>query len=68
MINHYYHKKFELSDIDIVPPERTEYLSKEYSFASVEEIQYFINLAKNETLDSLFNRVKSYTEKIYRYR
>ena len=51
-------QKIELSDIDLVPPERTEYLSKEYSFASFEEIQYFINLAKNETLDSLFNRVK----------
>jgi hypothetical protein len=54
-----FYKKFELSDIDLVPPERTEYLSKEYNFASVEEIEYFINRAKNETLDSLFQLVKS---------
>ena len=54
-----FYKKFELADIDLVPPERTEYLSKEYSFASCEEVQYFINRAKNETLDSLFNKVKT---------
>ena len=52
-------QKISLSDIDLVPPERTEYLSKEYNFASVEEIKYFINRAKNETLDSLFQLVKS---------
>ena len=51
--------KIELSDIDFVPPERTDYLSKEYNFASVEEIEYFINRAKNETLDSLFQLIKS---------
>ena len=56
-------QKIELSDIDILPPERTEYLSKEYGFASFEEVQYFINLAKNETLDSLFNRVKTELKK-----
>ncbi len=56
-------KEIPLSDIDIIPPERTEYLSKEYSFASVEEIEYFINRAKNETLDSLFNRVKTELKK-----
>jgi hypothetical protein len=56
-------KKILLSDIDIIPPERTEYLSKDYSFASVEEIEYFINRAKNETLDSLFNRVKTELKK-----
>jgi hypothetical protein len=52
--------KIELSDIGIAPPERIEYLSKEYNFASVEEIEYFINRAKNETLDSLFQLVKSF--------
>ena len=30
---------------------------------SVEEVQYFIDLAKNETLDSLFNRVKNELKK-----
>ena len=54
-----FYKKIELSDIDLIPPERTEYLSKEYNFVSVEEIEYFINLAKNKTLDSLFQLLKS---------
>ena len=50
--NQYYRKRIKLSDIDIVPPERTEYLSKEYNFQSEEEINHFIKMAKNETLDS----------------
>jgi hypothetical protein len=58
-----YKQKIELSDIDIVPPERTEYLSKEYNFNSFEEVQYFINLAKQETLDSLETRVKTILQK-----
>jgi hypothetical protein len=58
-----FYKKYELADIDLIPPGRTEYLSKEYSFASFEEVQYFIDLAKNETLDSLFNRVKTNLKK-----
>ena len=57
------YKKIELSDINLVPPERTEYLSKEYSFASFEEVQYFIDLAKQETLDSLFQQVKTILQK-----
>ena len=56
-------QKIELSDIDIVPPQRTEYLSKEYNFSSLEEVQYFVDLAKQETLDSLFNRVKTILKK-----
>jgi hypothetical protein len=58
-----FRKRIKLSDIDIVPPERTEYLTKEYSFASFEEAQYFINLAKKENLDSLFNRLKTILKK-----
>lgn len=58
-----YKQKIELSDINIVPPERTEYLSKEYSFETFEEVQYFIDLAKQETLDSLKNRVKNILKK-----
>ena len=55
-----YKPKIELSDINIVPPQRTEYLSKEYySFNSFEEVQSCIDIVRNETLDSLFNRVKS---------
>ncbi len=58
-----YRPKIELSDINIVPPERTEYLSKEYSFTSKDEVQKFVDLAKNETLDSLFNTVRTELEK-----
>jgi hypothetical protein len=56
-------KKIKLSDIDIVPPERTEYLTKEYNFQSEEEINHFIELAKKETLDSLFRKLKSILKK-----
>ena len=52
-------EKIPLSDIDLLPPKRTEYLTKEYSFESKEEIKYFIELAKQEDLDSIFERVKS---------
>ena len=58
-------QKISLPDIDIVPPERTEYLSKEYIFHSEEEVNQFIELAKNETLDSLFTKVKKTTLKKY---
>jgi hypothetical protein len=55
--------KIQLSDIIIEPPERTEYLSKEYSFQSKEEVNHFIELAKKETLDSLHDKVKSIWKK-----
>ena len=55
--------KIQLSDIIIEPPERTEYLSKEYSFQSEEEVNHFIELAKKERLDSLYDKVKSFWKK-----
>ncbi|HEX2405592.1 MAG TPA: hypothetical protein VHJ38_00165, partial [Nitrososphaeraceae archaeon] len=55
--------KISFSDFDIRPPDRIEYLSKEYSFQSEEEINHFIELAKNETLDSLFKTIKSILKK-----
>ena len=55
--------KIQLSDIIIEPPERTEYLSKEYNFQSEEEVNHFIELAKKETLDSLHDKVKSIWKK-----
>ena len=58
-----YNPEIELSDINIVPPERTEYLSKEYSFESFDEVQYFIDLAKQENLDSLKTKVKTILQK-----
>lgn len=58
-----YKQEIELSDINIAPPDRTEHIGKEYSFSSFEEVQYFIDLAKNETLDSIANRVKTELKK-----
>jgi hypothetical protein len=55
--------KISLLDIDIVPPEKTEYLSREYSFESEEEVNRVIELAKKETLDSLFQKVKGILKK-----
>jgi hypothetical protein len=55
--------KISISDFDIEPPDRIEYLSKEYSFQSEEEINQFIELAKNETLDSLFCKIKTILKK-----
>ena len=52
-----------ISDFDIGPPDKIEYLSKEYSFQSEEEINQFIELAKNETLDSLFCKIKTILKK-----
>jgi hypothetical protein len=59
-----YKQEIELSDINIIPTQRTEYLSKEYySFDSFDEVQYFIDLAKTETLDTLFIRIKNELKK-----
>ncbi len=63
MENQFYPQKFHLSDFDIVPPDRIEYLSREYSFNAEEEVDHFIELAKNETVDSLFRKVKSILKK-----
>lgn len=54
------YKKIPLTeDMDIVPPERTEYLSKEYSFKSEKEVYHYLDLARHETLDSLFKKIKN---------
>lgn len=42
----------------LVPPDKTCYLSKEYNFSSVNEIERYIKRAEKETLDSLFKKVK----------
>lgn len=55
--------KISLPDIDLVPPQRTEYLSKEYDFGSIDEIKYYIELAKKETLTSLHKKVKTIWKK-----
>jgi hypothetical protein len=56
--------KIDLGDIIIVPPDRTQYLSKEYSFSSVEEINDYIKRAKKETLGPLYTKVNQYGKSI----
>ena len=58
-----FYNKISLLDIDIAPPEKTEYLSREYTFESEEEVNRVIELAKKETLDSLFQKVKGILKK-----
>ena len=55
--------KIELEDIILTPLDRTSYLSKEYSFSSIEEINDYIKRAKNETLETLYKKVKSIWQK-----
>jgi hypothetical protein len=52
-------ERIDLSDITILPPERTSYISREYSFESIDEIKQYIQRAKEETWDTLFLKVKS---------
>lgn len=55
--------KIDLGDITIVPPDRTQYLSKEYSFSSVEELNEYIKRSKQETLGTLYTKVKGIWQK-----
>ena len=58
-----YKQEIELSDIKIAPPDRIEHIGREYNFSSFDEVQYFLDLAKDESFDSLFNRVKNELKK-----
>ncbi len=51
-------EKFELDNLIIVPQDKNLYLSKEYSFFSIDEINSYIQRANKESLDSLFKKVK----------
>ena len=59
-------ERVELNDFNLVPPQdRTNYLSKEYSFSSSDEIHLYLKRAKNETFSSLFVKVKSIWRKYF---
>ena len=49
----YYSYEKGIYDIILIPPDRTSYLSKEYSFSSIEEINEYMERAKKETLETL---------------
>jgi hypothetical protein len=50
-------------NITLCPLDKWSYLSKEYEFSSLEEINTYVKRAKEETLDSLYDRVKSIWKK-----
>lgn len=57
-------KKIPLpGNITLCPLDKVSYLSKEYSFLSPEEIDAYVAEAEKETLDSLYDRVKSIWQK-----
>jgi hypothetical protein len=58
----------EIIEIDeqiLIPPNKSNYLSKEYVFSSIEEIEKYIKRAENETLDSLFQKTKNVWKKYF---
>jgi hypothetical protein len=59
----------ETIDLDdqiiIVPPDKSSYLSKEYTFSSNEEIEHYIKRVKNETLNSIYKKEKNVWKKIF---
>lgn len=57
--------RIQTGDTAIVPPHTNEYLSKEYSFSSVKEIEIYSHRAARETLDSLFFKVRGVWKKYF---
>lgn len=53
------HSEIILPDMILKPLPKTSYLSKEYSFKSIEEINEYILKAQFETFDSIYLKVKA---------
>lgn len=51
--------QLEFEDKILKPLEASMYLNKAYSFASREELDSYIDTAKKETVDSLYQRIKA---------
>jgi hypothetical protein len=49
----------------LIPPEKNQYLSKEYNFTTIDEIKQYITRAKKENLDALFEKVKNDWKKYF---
>ncbi len=49
----------------ISPPDKSNYLSKEYVFSSKEEVEHYIKRAQTERLDSLYYKAKGIWNKYY---
>ncbi len=56
-------ESIELDDILLVPPNKTNYLSKEYSFTSLDEIKTYAKRAKKENVYSLYKKIKKVWKK-----
>lgn len=56
-------ESIEVDDILLVPPSRTNYLSKEYSYSSEDEIKSYTKRAKKESVDSLYQKIKKIWKK-----
>lgn len=57
------HDDIMLEDMCLKPFDRTMYLNKEYSYDSVDEINEYVKKASNETLDTLYEKVKGIWKK-----
>jgi len=55
----------DLGDQIIVPPDKSSYLSKEYTFSSKKEVEQYIKRAQKENLDSLYRKVKEVWNKYF---
>jgi hypothetical protein len=56
-------EKIELPDMILKPLDRVAYLSKEYSFKSIDEINLYIQKSSQETFDSLYAKLKEIWKK-----
>lgn len=52
-------EKVETTAAVLLPLEKPGYLNKEYEFSSQAEVQDYINRARDETLDTLYQKVKA---------
>lgn len=55
--------KIETAGMLLFPPNLSEYISKEYEFASLDEIREYIKKAQQESLDRLYQRLKGICKK-----
>ena len=60
--------QLEFGDRILIPFESISYINRPYSFSSKEEVYTYIEQAKNETLDSLYQKVKNIWKKVHRCR
>jgi hypothetical protein len=52
-------ERIETPSMVLLPLDKTGYLNKEYEFRSLTEVQDYINRARDESIDSLYEKVKS---------